>query len=275
MNATAHLKKRHRRAHTPHKAPYWLQLPIWLQRRYRQEGRWRGVPRGALQTILHGQLALFQCIREQDDLFDGQARDLEMIYAADLHLLDSRRCFAKLFPKEQRFWREYWRCVEETVRGIVEVDRKQRRRGRMTLSSVGDYARVGAIFRVSSAAVCLLAKRESDYRMVRAYCNEMAMAGQISDDMQDIQEDKARGRHNVAGNTLARRSRSPAGPTRLLLQEMRRRLTRARSAIQPLRLPNADRQLARQLEALDGLDDKLHRHEVRHLLGALMECSSK
>ncbi len=271
MRAEARPGKRHRRALLPPEAPYWLQLPVWLQRRYRQEGHWSGVPRGALRTILQGQLALFSCIREQDDLFDGQARDLKMIYGADLHLLDSRWRFAKLFPRDQRFWIEYWRCVEETVRGIVEVDRKQRRRGRMTLSSVGEYARVGAILRVGSAAVCLLARRESDYPRVRAYCNEMAMADQIADDMKDIEEDEARGRHNVAGNTLARRSRTPAGPTRILLQEMRRRYRRAGVAIRPLRLPQADRYLTRQLEALDGLDSKLHRHEVRHLLGAIME----
>jgi hypothetical protein len=256
---------------------YWTLLPQWL---WSAGGGGKGAAdRDFLDDVLWAQYCLFLFVRIHDDLLDGQARDASLVFVADDLLVECQRTFAAHLPR-MRFQALLLEHLETTFRAILRVDALQARPAGMSEAALPLYASVSAIFKVGSAAVCLKRGRWKLFPRVAAFCDHMAIAGQILDDLFDVEEDLDRGRFNFAANVLlpgraaraAHRSRHLArgvlrenGVARLLASVLRH-VDQAGDAIAPARIPGVGRCLDTMRRQLDRLDDAVHRARVQFLL---------
>lgn len=178
--------------------PYWRILPVMLARGLSREGGAGSMPRGFLRDVRWGQYCLYLGIRFQDDLFDGQAGDRVAVYAADVCFAEAGRVFSRYLATDPWFWRVYHNSLHRTAASIVAVDGLQRRRRPCGSDLLNGYADVAAILAVGTAAACAVFERRDLFPRLSRFCREMAKAGQILDDLLDIQEDLQRGRRNFA-----------------------------------------------------------------------------
>lgn len=182
--------------------PSWRLLPSMLAERSRHDSGRARLPRSFLRDVRWGQYCLYLFTRFQDDLFDGQSDSPVSIYASDQCLFEAERVFSLYFPKNAWFWGVYRDSLRLTTRSIVEVDRLQQRASGRPGQLLEGYARVGEILKVGSAAVCAKMNQRAAFHRVSLFCDEMAKAGQILDDLQDLAEDLKRQRHNYVATVI-------------------------------------------------------------------------
>jgi hypothetical protein len=203
--------------------PSWRVLPLMLARRYGRNSDGAVLPVGFLRDIRWGQYCLYLFIRFQDDLFDGQSHSPVSIYASDQCLFESERVFSRHFPKKSWFWGFFNDSLRITTQAIVEVDRRQQIGTTRPEQLLEGYARVGEILKVGSAAACATLNQRAAFRAVSHFSDEMAKAGQIADDFQDLSEDLERGRRNYAAaviNTLRKHSKHGTGRQQAFLDDL-------------------------------------------------------
>jgi hypothetical protein len=255
------------------KKPYpWLLMPSWrilpsmLAQRLRSEGASGKLPRGFLRDVRWGQYCLYLCFRYQDDLFDDESDSRVAVFAADICLAEAGRVFTLHFPGDPWFWKAYHEGLRITAGSIVEVDRLQQKPGVRLEALLEGYARVAEVLKVGTAAVCSKMGREDLYPLLSRFCDEMAKAGQIVDDLRDLEEDLERGRHNCVAAIVSSRSKSgraKAGGAHPLLdgllflsaretalQMARDHIERAARAVEGLSLPGMKAYITRYLSAL-------------------------
>ena len=131
--------------------PYWVLLPRWLHGAVSGASR-RKLGARFLRDIAWGQYCLYLCVRIQDDLFDGQAKDLRLVFVSVQLLLESERAFQSHVPPA--FWPIHRQLLETTTSAILEADERQAA-GRGTGDGLGVHARIASIFKTGAAAVCL------------------------------------------------------------------------------------------------------------------------
>jgi len=244
--------------------PYtWLRLPSWLLAKFRKRPAREDLR--FLVDVLFAQYALFLYIRIHDDLLDRHVESPWLVYVADRYLVESETAFARHLG-DRRFWTLFRACVAETLDGIAETHALQRRRRPDVTAMLESYARVAAIFKLGAAAVLIRHRRISLYPRVAAFKDELAIASQVIDDLDDVDEDLADGRRNSVAAML---DRSRSGGVVTAVDELERRLRSAALAIQPLRLREADRYVARQLEGIARVRRAAHLDQVRRVFGRL------
>jgi hypothetical protein len=238
--------------------PIWLSLPGWLTARAaRRPGE------SFLSDVRWGQYCLFLFVRIHDDVFDGHHADPALIYVADLLLVESERAFARHFTSGP-FWPFYRRSLATTLAAILERDGFERRPRGLGADDRWVHARVSSLFKVGAAAVCFKTRRLHDLRSTGRYLDHLAIAGQMLDDMKDLQADLDRGRVNTVAGALARQQRGLDD----VVADMRRHLRSAIAAIAPLRMPAAERYAAELLRGVEILAVGLHRMNVRRVFGS-------
>lgn len=265
--------------------PFWLVVPWRLDEAYRAR---RNGPRGSfLDDVLWAQYCLFQCIRLQDDVFDGHTKDLALVYAADQFLIEAERTFAKHFARSARFWDVFRGAVETTTRAIVRVDELQRRVGCDPARLAREYAKVAAVLEVGTAAVCIAHRRTGDAAALSRFADECAMADQILDDLEDVEDDLQRGRFNyVAQRICGRRASRPSDPDAArrqiaralalgdggerILDDARRRFDRAAVTAEGLGIPAVSAMAADARRSLDALRRAHHRAQVKRVLAPIL-----
>ena len=254
----------------------WLLLPQWLAR---STGMATRKDAGFLRDVLWGQYALFLFVRIHDDLVDHQARSPWLAYVGDRYLVESVAAFSRHAGRE--FWPLFWALVTETLDGIAEADRLQRCTRPDRRALLAAYARVAAIFKVGSLAVLQRARRMHLYPAVSRFKDHTAMAGQILDDLQDLDEDLEDGRRNyVAARVLQapRLRKEPRDPKAMVagrlfagdhvdacLEEADRQLAAAGRA---LTLAPAQRHINRQRQQVDWVRASFHARRVAFLFSA-------
>jgi hypothetical protein len=262
---------------------FWTELPRWMiaDRRF---ARGKPIARVWLNDILWAQYCLFLFIRIHDDVFDGQTQRRSLIFVADALLLESQTILARHFPQGP-FWPLFRTCLEATIRGIMEVDERQRRPGAMNKRSLSLYADVASVFKIGCAAVCVRSGRITAFRRVSHFADEIAIAGQILDDMLDVQEDLARTRYNFAANQLLRAGCVNADDCAdriarailfddgagLLLNEASKHLDRADDAIAPLRLAEAVAYVGTLRQNIEALRHRIHVARVEHVFRPMVK----
>jgi hypothetical protein len=234
----------------------------------------------SLGDILWGQYCLFQCIRLQDDVFDGHVTDLALVYAANQFLVEAERAFAKHLPHASRFWHMFWRAFESTTQAIVRVDAMQKCIGCDPARLAREYASVGAVLKVGTAAVCIGHGRPGDVAPLGRFADECAIADQILDDLEDVDEDLRRGRFNYVAQRIGGRARSVDGARRAIVRSLgvgdgaelvfgdaRRHFARAVRTAAGLRVPALSALTAGALQTLDARAVDLHRAQVTLAFG--------
>ena len=212
----------------------------------------------------------------RDDVLDRQAAGSGLVFVADAFLVEAERAFAK-HVRQDEFWAFFRHALEQTAHGILEVDALQRR-GRGSLEPIlTAYTRVSAILKVGSAAVCLPRDRHADFACVERFADHLAIAGQLVDDLEDVQEDLGDGRCNAAARVLVARVRPTdriangriaraivdGDRLRALLSLVEAHIAAARTALAPLRIAEAERFTRRIEQDMVRIRRELHRARVR------------
>jgi hypothetical protein len=267
-----------------HKQPYWLLLPRWLASAYGIDAGSKPSHRRFVEDILWGQYCLFLCIKIHDDLFDRHTDRLSLMYAGDEFLLEANRVFSLHFGTSSSFWDFFYSSLQESLRAIVALNDLQHDRKLQRLDLLKYYRREYSLCKIGMYAVCLQAKRRKDFSQVAAFSDQMAIVGQVVDDLLDMKEDIEAGRLNYAasfllvyGKSRKRRSRQPLtriarsllltdASTNLFL-ELQRRVRRAEELIRSLSLLDASKYMESYRESLDNMEAHLHRERVKHIFG--------
>jgi hypothetical protein len=259
-------------------APHWFELPIWLDDAWKAPAAGRG-PSPDLADVLWGQYALFLFIRIQDDLLDRQRTDLDSMFVADRFLVESLESFNRIFILDGRFRKQYHGWLRDTADGIREVGRLESAAGGFTVGHLRLHAKVCAIFKVGSLALCRIHGRERDWPWIEGLLDQLAMFSQIGDDLQDLSEDVRNGRHTWPANVLSGGT-PPAEPTAWLFRPERSDVILARlreiagSAVElvPRNAPASIQALAQGLAGrVDELERGLHEAAVRMVFGEVLD----
>ena len=257
--------------------PHYVLLPVWLLRRYRPKQS--STDRLFLNDVLWGQFCVYLAFRIQDDLIDrGPDHGLQVL-AADLLLLESVRTFSLHFPGNSRFWGLYFESLESTVQGAARVDSLQRSRQGSVGTLLREYARVCAIFTIGASAVCIWYSRMRDLDQARHFWNEMAIAGQLLDDFEDLEEDWRRGRFNSVAKIMLGKRLSPLAQKGLALTAVKKalmaggfdriaemvlqRIDRAEAALKPIRGEAPYPGFRDYRKNIDRIRRTMHRESVR------------
>lgn len=274
-------RDRHRyraRCATDGEHPYWVLLPASLFRLYRRKLYGQACNSKFLYDILWAQHALFLSIRMRDDLFDGQANSPSLLIASDRLRLEAETMFSRYFERRPLFWKFYRNCLQSTERAIARVDRLQRLPIARSTKLLSEYAKVSAIFKVGSAAVCVKFERVKDYCHISRFADHMAIVGQILDDLEDFEEDLRRGRFNFVASCLLRGATEEAARNqpreeiaeRLVydhcldgvLAQARRQLELSRKALFPLGIAPMNEHIESYERALNQMSINFHRQRV-------------
>jgi hypothetical protein len=265
--------------------PYWLLLPVWLAAAYNKSAPPSGkIRKRTLNDVLWGQYCIFLSVRITDDLFDRQASSTTLLFAADQFMADGCNILFGHAGHSGRFRRSFTKSLNTTLKSIIEVDTMQRR-ARVPLKAMrAGHARVSSIFKIGSAAVCRLADRWRDFSRVDTACDKLAIAGQIIDDFQDIDEDLRDGRINYAARFLlgtTQGARPESGDTRrrlarrLLFSNRTDRLVAhisehvqaAHDDLAPLRLGQTEAYCADYQRSLERMRGGINRERLRQICG--------
>ncbi len=267
--------------------PYWLLFPPWLARKVNRGRHRRLITDTLLEDILVGQYCVFLAFRMQDDLYDGQIKRRSLIFVSDQLLLEAERIFLKHYRRHPGFWTPYHRCLEDTIRGIVVADELQKSVNSDPSVILREYARVSAIFKIGSLAVCMSGIRDADWPALAAACDNMAVVSQIIDDMQDLQEDLRRGRINYAAQVIIGRSSAPvpsmdklpgliaenmaySDALMVLCNDMDRNLRSAARIMRSLGLRESKKYLETMRGSIAIMRDTLHAERVRFVFEGLV-----
>jgi hypothetical protein len=259
--------------------PYWLELPRWLHKSPRFVGRGR-VDSCFLSDVLWAQYCLFLFGRMSDDVFDGESAPPALMYLGDDLLIEAQRAFASHLPGGP-FWPLFRKLVATSLHGVLEADALQRRPDGAARDYLTAYARMAAILKAGTAAMCIRYGRMADYPRLSAFVNNVAIAGQIVDDIVDVQADLARARFNFAASCLMAQGHAGPDPTAQIghrivfedglgavVEKSGRHADRAAAAIRPLKIPEADAYMNEFRNSLQVLSGTLHRARVEYLFGA-------
>lgn len=258
--------------------PAWFELPIWL------DEAWKAPVPGIghsslLADLLWGQYALFLFIRIQDDLLDRQRTDLDSMFVADRFLVESLESFDRIFILDSRFRKQYQGWLRDTVDGIRQVSGLEATPGGFRADHLPLHAKVCAIFKVGSLAVCRIHGREREWPWIEGLLDQLAMFSQIGDDLQDLSEDVEKGRCTWPANVLSGGA-LPVDPAAWMFRPERsdvilarlRGIARAASDLVPSNAPIPIQALARGLAArVDELERGLHEMSVRMVFGEVLD----
>ncbi|MBN2356642.1 class 1 isoprenoid biosynthesis enzyme [candidate division KSB1 bacterium] len=181
--------------------PYWYFLPIWLVEKIKAEKK-VAFSAHFVRDVLWAQYCLFITIRMMDDLYDQQAEDPALPYAALLFKLEADRIFLRYFRSTSRFWVAYRQYVCRTISAIVKVDSLQQSGRTKPAEILSGYEEICSIFKIGSLAVCSYSKCRHLLPAVFVYADALAGAGQAMDDLEDLQQDLVRGRYNYIATFL-------------------------------------------------------------------------
>ena len=257
--------------------PHYVLLPVWLIRRYRPE--LSGSDRRFLNDVLWGQFCVYLAFRIKDDHLDHPPDAGRLVLAADLLQFESVRTFLLHFPRSSRFWRLYFESLESTIQGETRVDSLQRTLEGGVATLLNEYARVCAIFAIGASAVCVRYSGMRELRCARLFWNEIAIAGQLLDDFEDLDEDWRRKRFNsivriMLGKKLSILARKGSALTAVkqalvaggidrISEMVLRRVDRAEEALRPIRAKVPYPGLRHYRENIDRMRRTMHRESVR------------
>ncbi|MBI4547494.1 MAG: hypothetical protein HY707_05930 [Ignavibacteriae bacterium] len=266
--------------------PYWILLPIWVRESYSKSKKELKKNRQFLTDVLWGQYCLFLFIRMQDDVLDGHVKSSSILFVADQFLFEAQRIFSNYFNYSSRFWQFYQQSLQGTTRAIFHVNRLEQSPKSNPEDLLKAYANVNAVFYIGSVAACIYFGKVRHFSYIKKFCDEIAIASQILDDFQDIEQDMKRKRFNYVANVLLRAkvkkkinyaealkliSRNllytPLGSE--LFADVRRRFRRAGTILSTLGIKEVEKVFKHYDKVLEQMEISFHRRRVRSLFGKI------
>lgn len=182
---------------------YWLQIAEWLADGFDLRSTEHG--RELFDELCWIQYCVYGVFRLQDDLVDGEATDALVAVEANQLSVEAARCAARWFDGGSPFWDVYQQTIGQTSRAIVELHGLQRTVDRVPHAELDLYVDLGACLKIAAAGVAIASGHESDWRdRISPALDRLAVAGQVLDDLEDVEDDLADGRVNYAAWWLCR-----------------------------------------------------------------------
>lgn len=185
--------------------PYWIILPALLQASFSRQEKENPGADSFLGDVLWGQYCIFLATRILDDIVD---RDLSRsTFQAISRKFESEasRVFRRCLGGHSEFRRYYLQCVvsaKDAHKRVGRLDGPMVRVSKRTLEA--EYKTVSGIFKIGSAAVCARFGKFHDLKGIEVALEQLAVIGQISDDLMDLEEDLAGGRLNYVARYFLR-----------------------------------------------------------------------
>lgn len=180
----------------------WYNLIIIFIRAFAEEEGDKEEVKSFLEDILWAQFCLLLTFRIKDDLYDGDIRSNSLIIASDQLLIESYRTYNKYFNGSESFWTAYFNSVETTGLTLILVDEMQQDKNTNPRNLLENYKDVLSIFNIGFKAICIKYKANEKLTNIIEVNNYLSIAGQILDDIKDIDEDLSRGRYNYVSLLL-------------------------------------------------------------------------
>jgi len=257
--------------------PFWIYLPVWLTEKY--SGKKTATSKQFLRDILWVQICLFFFIRIQDDLYDGHTKYQSLIFASNLFLLEAESVLSDYFSTSSRFWKIYREALKNSSKAIVETVHLQQRPRTAPAKLIKAYAGIAAHFDIVIAAICIRYRRMADLSCLTQFSVQMVIAGQLMDDLEDLEDDLKYGKYNYVANRLLREITGKLTPQSKVEEEIRRailvtdgvgklfnavrkHLHLAAKAIKPLDLPEAITLLHDYREGVNKIAFIIHQQRV-------------
>ena len=256
--------------------PCWVHLPAWLLQCYKPKPS--TIDKSFLADVLWGQFCLYLSVRIKDDLLDRDTRSRSLFLAADLLQLEALRIFSNHIPRRSAFWALYFDSIRITTQAMIRADNLQKTWRGNPGALLKLYAG-SAILKIASAAVCFHFRKGRDFPHASLVFDELAVAGQLLDDLEDLDADWRRKRYNsvvrimLGQGKLAFDGRASSmrrvkrelvmGGFDRVLQMVLDRIDRAEKAFRAIRSRAQLPELADAKRRIEHLRDLLHRENVR------------
>jgi hypothetical protein len=215
-------------------------------------------------------------------LYDEQGITSKLFFAADLFLTEAFATFHKHLGQSPKFWDTCADSIQESILAFWEVDAMQKRQQVSFKEMRSGHARIASIFKIASAAVCYLAGRRHDYSIVETALDELAIAGQILDDFQDMDEDIKQGRLNYAARFILGSSAKTGAKSgdasslvaerilysdrvARLFEEIAEHVESSYSTVARLKIPEAAKYYSNYKQSIKKTADALDRERMRHI----------
>ncbi len=182
---------------------YWLRIAGWLGESFGLTATARG--RKLFDDLCWIQYCVYCLFRAQDDLVDGECGEPLLAVEANQLTVEAARCAARWFEGASPFWEIFQDAVDRTSRALVALDDLQRKPEREAHAELGLYVDLGASLKLAAAGVAVASGREREWReRISPALDHLAVAGQVLDDLEDVEDDLAAGRINYAAWWLSR-----------------------------------------------------------------------
>ncbi len=180
--------------------PYWYFLPEMIQKRF--QSKMRAEDKRFLDDINWGQYCYYFAIRMQDDVFDYQVDDTALLFVSGHFLIEADHNFRKYFETGSPFWKIKDEYLRKSLNGIIEARKLQTKPDSDLRRLLSEYVNVSSIFKIGLVAVCEKLSAMNEAKKFIKFADEIAVASQIIDDLEDIKEDLERNRFNYVVQAL-------------------------------------------------------------------------
>ena len=188
--------------------PGWLVIPEWLFHRHVTTEPGRNTHRKFLEDIVFAQYCLFLFVRLQDDLLDDLEKNVNSTFISQLLYLESERLFQERLADEPDFKKIRLALIRKTILTALQAQSTQTSPETTPEELLKLNADLASVLHVGTAAICMRFGDRSEWGRLERILTELALAGQILDDLADLEEDLRAGRFSYVAKILVGLSRT-------------------------------------------------------------------
>lgn len=265
--------------------PFWYHLPGWLANYYAStsDSYREEVPLDFVQDVLWAQYCIYCYIRIQDDVCDGQLNKPSYLFYGNRFLIETQKILTRHFTISDQLWVLYHELLVRTSMGILAGEAKQLNPDSPPEELLTNYCEAGAIFNLGAAATCYKYHRMDVYQSITEYTADMTIAGQIVDDILDVEEDLRNGKYNFATKMILRQGDikeiSPGNAAEVIgrnilyngmdsvLQILQDKLEHAREIMHTLAIPEAVTMIRAYQQRMEQTKQAVHQMRVSVIFG--------
>ena len=182
--------------------PYWMYLPFWILHTDMEDRNQEQQTRELVPDLVWAQLCLFLVFRLQDDVFDGTAERASLIFPANLFFSEAVRVLGVHFPFAHPFWRLFHRTVRHSSDAMIATRRIEETFDASATAHARGLKAINSVLLLSAFAASLSAGAVPPLGSIRAFGDALGIAGQLLDDLHDVNEDLDQGRINHAARLI-------------------------------------------------------------------------
>lgn len=181
----------------------WLLIAGWLADRFGLTSTAGG--RALFTELRWIQFCVYGLFRVQDDLVDGDVDDAMLVIEANRLLTEATRRASCHFGANSSFWTTFTDSIDATSRAVALIDEVQSAPEREPHVELELYRDLSACLEIAAGGVALASERERVWNeAISPALGRLAVAGQILDDLLDLEDDLTAGRINYAAWYLCR-----------------------------------------------------------------------